>query len=299
VNPLIHEVYQTHHIAEALELLKKFGERAKLIAGGPDLIIQLREGRVSPVVLIDISSVEETREINEVEQMIEIGSTVTFTQVETHPLFSRELKAIAQAARSIGSPQIRNRATVGGNICNASPAADMLPPLLALDALAVLKRDGHTRMIPLSDFITGKEQTALETDELLDRIRFRKIPDKSGLGFSKLGVRNALAIARLSMALYVAWDQEDCCCDIRIASGALGVKAQREWEIESFMAGKKLNDTLIDETAAFLEENTVKRLAGRSTLPFKRHAVQGVFREAFDQAVRGPDRRKKNATDNL
>lgn len=290
---MVQEVYQTHMLSEALQLLHQYGAEAKVIAGGTDLIIQLRNGHVSPKVLIDISAIEEIKDIREMDNFIEVGSTASFTSIETHQLFENKLEAIATAARSIGSPQIRNRATIGGNICNASPAADLLPPLLALDAIAILKSSEQTRMMPLSELITGKEQTALRPDEMLERIRFRRPGPRSGLGFSKLGVRNALAIARISMAVYVEWDATELCREIRIASGALGIKAQREVDVESFVKGKKLDERVIDETAAFLEESTVKRLAGRSTLPFKRLAVQGVFRQAVECALRDLDRRKK------
>jgi CO/xanthine dehydrogenase FAD-binding subunit len=292
VSVLVQNVYQAIDTESTLNLLNQHQGDAKILAGGTDLIIQMREGNVSPPVLIDISSIIETREIKEQNNTIELGSTATFTDIENHALFSNGLSAIANAARSIGSPQIRNRATVGGNICNASPAADMLPPLLAMDAMVVLKSQQQTRVLPLSEFVTGKEKTLLKVDELLEKIRFQALNLNAGLGFSKLGVRNALAIARLSMAVYVERDANGICQNIRIASGALGLMAQREWDVETFMKGKCLNSSLFGDVSAFLEESTMKRLAGRSTMNFKRYAVQGVFRQALDEALESSERRK-------
>ncbi len=289
---LVQNVYQAKDTETALNLLNQHQSEAKILAGGTDLIIQMREGNVSPPVLIDISSIHETREIKEQSNTIELGSTATFTDIEKHILFNHCLSAIAKAARSIGSPQIRNRATVGGNLCNASPAADMLPPLLAMDAMVVLKSKHQTRVLPLSEFVTGKEQTLLQVDELLEKIRFQNLTSNEGLGFSKLGIRNALAIARLSMAVYLEWDENHMCKNVRIASGALGLNAQREWDVERFMKGKHLNNSLFAEVAALLEESTMKRLAGRNTMNFKRYAVQGVFKQALDEALEGMDRRK-------
>jgi CO/xanthine dehydrogenase FAD-binding subunit len=270
---------------EALQLLQRFGNQAKLIAGGTDLMIQLRDRKISPAVLIDISSISETGAIRLADQFVEIGGTATFTEIEKNAIFGGSMTALAMAARSVGSPQIRNRATAGGNICNASPAADMIPPLLALDAVLILKSSNRTRVVPLDAFITGNGQTQIQPDEMLVKIRFRKMPALSGLGFSKLGIRNALAIARLSMSVMVVMDSENRCRDIRIASGALGVRAQREKEMEAYMQGKMIDASVTDHSASLLEEITVKRLTGRSTLPFKRHAVQGVFREALGQAL--------------
>lgn len=288
---LVQHVYQAKDTESTINLLNQHQSDAKILAGGTDLIIQMREGNIAPPVLIDISSILETREIKEQKNTIELGSTATFTDIEKHELFNRGLSAIAKAARSIGSPQIRNRATVGGNICNASPAADMLPPLLAMDAMVVLRSKQQTRVLPLSEFVTGKEETLLKADELLEKIRFQNLNSNAGLGFSKLSIRNALAIARLSMAVYVQWDDVENCEDIRIASGALGLKAQREWDVESFIKGKRLNSSLFGEVAGLLEESTMKRLAGRSTMNFKRYAVQGVFKQALEEALEDMGRR--------
>jgi len=288
---LVQHVYQAKDTESTLTLLHQHHNDAKILAGGTDLIIQMREGNASPQVLIDISSIPETREIKEHNNTIEMGSTATFTDIEEHALFTNGLSAIAKAAKSVGSPQIRNRATVGGNICNASPAADMLPPLLAMDAMVVLKSKQQTRVLPLSEFVTGKEETLLKSDELLEKIRFQNLNTNEGLGFSKLGIRNALAIARLSMAVYFQWDENKICQNIRVASGALGLKAQREYDVEAFMKGKCLNNSLFAEVAELLEESTMKRLAGRNTMNFKRFAVQGVFRQALDEAMECSERR--------
>ena len=288
---MVQNVFQAMNTDSALNLLHQYQGDAKILAGGTDLIIQMREGHVTPRVLVDISSMEETREIKEQNHTVELGSTATFTDIEKHNVFNSGLSAIAKAARSIGSPQIRNRATVGGNICNASPAADMLPPLLVMDAMVVLKSKRQTRVLPLSDFITGKEETMLEADEMMEKIRFQRVGSCAGLGFSKLGIRNALSIARLSMSVYIEWDENKNCKNVRIASGALGLKAQREWDVENFMKNRRMDQNLIDEAAAVLEESTMQRLAGRSTMNFKRHAVQGVFRQALEEALDGMERR--------
>lgn len=282
---MVQNVYQVHEMKQALELLHQHNGQAKLLAGGTDLIIKMREGHVKPAVLIDISSITTTSVIEEKDREIHIGSTATFSEIQNHSLFQERLKAVAVAARSVGSPQIRNRATLGGNICNASPAADLLPPLLALGAVTALRSRESSRFLPLKDFLTGKEKTALRPEEMLERVSFLKLGEGEGLGFSKLGIRNALAIARLSMAVYLKLDQAGFCEEARVASGALGLTAQRETELEHFLRQRSIDEATIDEAAQLLEKTTADRLAGRSTLPFKRHAVQGVFRDALSQAM--------------
>ncbi|MEN1759033.1 FAD binding domain-containing protein [Anoxynatronum sibiricum] len=291
---MVQKVYQVHEIQQALELLHQHTHQAKLLAGGTDLIIKMREGHVKPAVLIDISSMDKTRIIEAQGHEIHIGSTATFSEIQEHPLFQEDLAAIAAAARSVGSPQIRNRATIGGNICNASPAADLLPPLLAMEAMTVLRSKEASRLLPLSDFLVGKEKTALKSEEMLERVWFRQLEDRSGLGFSKLGIRNALAIARLSMAVYLKLDATGRCLKARVASGALGLTAQRENEVEAFLQQQVIDETIIDQAAQVLERTTAQRLAGRSTLPFKRHAVQGVFRDALSQALKSSLRREQS-----
>lgn len=282
---MVNQVYQAHTMEEALNWLDQHKEKAKLIAGGTDLIIKLREGGMMPAVLIDISNMQDTKHIEERDQRIILGSTATFTDIQQSQIFQKRLIAIAQAAQSVGSPQIRHRATVGGNICNASPAADLLPPLLAMNTKALLQSKEASRLLPLEELLTGKETTCLLPEEMLKSIEFSSLGKGEGLGFSKLSVRNALAIARISMAVYLQLDDKGNCRDIRIASGALGLKAQREKNVESLVKDQPLDKKMIETASKALETNTLERLAGRKTLPFKRYAVQGVFQEALEQAM--------------
>lgn len=281
---MVNQVYQAGSVDEVLEWLHQYQEKAQLIAGGTDLIIKLRQGTESPAILIDISEIKETSTLKEKDHRISLGSTVTFTTIQQHGFFQNRMKAMAEAAQSVGSPQIRNRATVGGNICNASTAADLLPPLLAMDAVALVQSKDRPRIVPLESFLTGKETTDLMPTEMLISLDFSTLREGEGLGFSKLSVRNALAIARISVAVYLQLDEHGLCRNIRIASGALGIKAQREKNVESLLKNQILDERAIEDASKALEANALERLAGRKTLPFKRYAVQGVFQEALEQA---------------
>lgn len=281
----IKEVFQMKEIKKTLEILECYQQQCKIIAGGTDLIIQLREGKEKPIAVVDISNIKELKEVKETAEWIEIGSAVTFTQIMGTSCLQKKLAALVEAAASVGSPQIRNAATIGGNICNASPAADCIPPLLALDAIVVLQRKNIIREMRLEDFITDKGKAALEADELLTKIKFKKLQINQGLGFSKLGFRKALAISRISTAVFIDREQNNRCMEIRIANGALGRCGLRERKVEEYLLEKTLDQATIHQGGIKLKEEIEKRLHGRSTVAFKKEAVIGVFKKAFEKAL--------------
>ena len=172
-------------VRAALDLMAQPG--ARLLAGGTDFFPALGENAVT-APLIDISRLADLRGISTDDQHIRIGAATTWSEIVRHPL-PRCFDALKQAAREIGSLQIQNRATIGGNLCNASPAADSVPPLLTLDALVELASRDGTRQLPLSSFILGNRRTALQDGELVSAILIpRDVSDFTSL-FAKLGAR--------------------------------------------------------------------------------------------------------------
>lgn len=274
--------HQGKSVEEVLNLLTQY-ENCKIIAGGTDLIIQMREKRISPAVLIDISSIQELKEIKVDGPFIEIGAAVTFTDIVESPIFEGNLSGLKKACRLVGSPQIRNAGTIGGNIVNASPAADSVPPLLCLNSILVFRSFRGIRQVKLEDYFKYKQKLQIKEDELLTAIRFRRL--EGTLSFSKLGLRKALAISRISMAAMVKLDEEGTIKDIALASGALGKYPMREREVEEFLLGKQLDVNTVDEGLKILREATDKRLAGRSSYPYKRRAVERLFREVLSGVV--------------
>ena len=271
-------------IDEVLSLLKKYGRDAKIIAGGTDIVIQLRNGKLSPKVLIDISSIEEIQYIEEKDGWIEIGGATTFQEIQYSPYFNGSMKGLSKAASMVGSPQIRSSATVGGNICNGSPAADIVPPLLALDAVAIIKSARETREVELEKFFIGKGKVALESDEILTSIKFKALEAGSVLSFSKLGLRKALAISRICTSVMLHLDEDENCINIRIANGSLGEYGVREKEVEKFYLNKKIGEEALGEGLEILRNSIDKRLHGRASLPYKHEAVESTFTEAMRDA---------------
>ena len=275
-------VHQCKTLEDVLYLLTQY-ENCKIIAGGTDIIIQMREKKISPEVLIDISKVEELRKIQENDRFIEIGSAVTFSDVVNSPVFEGKLHGFKKACRLVGSPQIRNRGTIGGNIVNGSPAADSIPPLLCLNSTLVFKSFRGVREVKLEDYFKYTDQIGIKKDEVLTAIRFRK--PIGYLEFAKLGLRKALAISRISMAAMVHLDGDGRIRDIAVASGSLGKYPMRERKVEEYLLGKTLNKRTVEESLEVLRKSTDERLKGRSTYPYKRRAVERLFREVLRGVV--------------
>ena len=280
----IKRTVKARNISEVLEELSKNSGKTKLIAGGTDVLVHLRNGKFNPEVLVDISSIEEIKKIEEVDGYIEIGAGVTFTELVKSSRLDGNLKGLIQACHSVGSPQIRNKGTIGGNIANSSSAADSIPPLLCLDTTLVFESLGGAREVSLEDFYLDKEKSGLRDDELLTKIRFKKLNKNTRLSFSKIGLRKALAISRLSNSILLELE-EGKVKHIAIGSGALGRYPLRERQIEDFLVGKKLTDENIDEALKLLKIELEKRLGGRSTFPYKKVAIESTFIEAMKEVI--------------
>lgn len=235
-------------LREALELLQSL-EETRPLAGGTDLLILLRDGATRAKHLVDLSQVEELRYIREGDGVIHIGAMTTFSQLLRSKLIAEKAPLLKEASTSTGSIQIRNRGTVGGNLCNASPAADSAPPLLVLDANAAISSIQHTRRIPLAELFAGPKMNSLRPGELLTEIEFRVPPTKSGTSFHKLGRRQSLTLSLVNAAAYLALDG-DLCEDARVALGAVASTPLRMLPVEEMLEGRKPSHGLIQKAAS-------------------------------------------------
>ena len=268
----IKKVIKDYVLKEVLEHLSEL--EAELIAGGTDLMVKIREEKNEKEVLIDISDVKELKNIEILDDFIRIGSCVKFTDIVENDYIKENYFGLYKAVKSVGSPQIRNLGTIGGNIANGSPAADSVPPLLVLNARVILESKNGKRVKMLKDLYIDKGNVDIKDDEILTYIEFDKIVGK--IGFEKLGLRNALAISRISTSVYIELMDEKI-NTIRVASGSLGLYPIREFSLEEFMIGNTLTDEFINKSAEKYCEIIDERLKGRSTLEFKREAIKGMF----------------------
>lgn len=235
---------QPNSLFEALGLIQ--GAEVDVIAGGTDFYPALSPGK-QPDAFLDITRIDGLADISEMGDTFLIGAAATWTDVITAEL-PPAFDALKQAAREVGSVQIQNAGTVAGNICNASPAADGVPPLLALDAQVKLASAARgTRVLPLQDFITGVRETVLAPDELVTGIIVPRPPAKMVSGFEKLGSRRYLVISIAMTAANVVLDPMGRIAEARIAVGSCSAVAQRLVQLEASLLGQMPGDLAISD----------------------------------------------------
>lgn len=242
----------------AVSFLARFGPEAKVIAGGTDLVVEMKEDKRSPGVLVDISRLSELRGIRVEGDAVWVGALVTHAEVAGSPLVRSAAPVLAAACGQIGSPQIRARGTIGGNLCTASPAGDCIPPLFALEASVEVAGQGGTRIADVESFFVGPKKSALAPDEIVLGVRFPALGADYVSFFRKLGQRKSLAISVVSVAFVARRVRPDVFEDVRVALGAVAPTVVRARTVEKALDGKRL-----DTEAA----RHVSKLAFRDCMP--------------------------------
>ena len=267
-------------IAEVKATVYQIQEEVVFISGGTDLVIQLNNGQIRPAWLIDLSQIPELNYIKEVEGRLRIGSATTFTQISESSLIREKARCLGQAASQVGSTQIRNRATLGGNIAKASPAGDSLPALLALEAWVSILGPQGLRRVPFAQ-LQAENGAGLHAKELITEIDFPLCESQGEAqmvsGFAKVGSRSAVTIARLNMAVKFEIDSENGRIrGARWAVGTLGRTPFRLKELELELQGKIVDQDLAQEIADRLTEAVDRAIPGRYSQEYKRQAIQGL-----------------------
>ncbi len=266
-------------LAEAVALGGQYGEAARFLAGGTDLVIQMNRKRLAPNHIIDLSGLSALRGIKETPEGFIIGALTTHKAIERHPAFNDELVALVESARVIGGHQIRNVGTVGGNIVNASPAADLVPSLLVLDAEITLTGTAGERRLPLEDFLAGPNRTDRRFDEILTEVRFGKLPPASATAFLKAGRRRAMEISVVCVAARLTLDASGRRCrGVRLALGAVGPKALRPLAAEAFLEGRSASEENFAEAG---------RLAAEACAPISDVRASDRYRRLLTEALVG------------
>lgn len=268
-------------LEEALDLLQLYGERAKVLAGGTDLVVQMKQGKISPEAVISLARLPELNFV-EVDSEIRIGPMAPLSVIATHPLFSGRLAVLREAALAIGDWQIRNAATLGGNIANASPSADMVPALLALGARLRLRKKGGERVVSLEEFCAGPFCTHLEMEELIGEIFISPIPEGGG-AYCWMPKRTAVDETLVGVGAWLRSDPEKkICLHACLALGSVAPAPLRARNAENFLQGKELdpkNFRLAGEIAA-------AEASPRSRADYRRTLVSILTEEALERAWR-------------
>ena len=241
------DFHEPTSLREAVELGARFRGDGRFLAGGTDLMVQIHRGRMDPRHIISLQRVPGLEAI-EADETISIGARVTHRQLERAPDFQGALRGLIEGAQVVGGHQVRNVATVGGNIVNASPAADVVVVLLALDARLTCLGPAGERTLALDGFATAPGVTALGPDELLTRASFSRLPPRSATAFLKAGRRRAMEISIACVAARLTLDADlERCQDVRVALGAVGPTAMRARDAERYLEGRPLTDGALRE----------------------------------------------------
>lgn len=282
-----YEFLTTQKIEEALNYLDKFS-KVHILAGGTDLLVNLyKESPRLPDFdyLLDISNISELKIINLISNFIEIGPLVTHSRLIHEPLIKNNFPVLVEAAYTIGSTQIRNRGTIGGNIVNASPAADLLPPLIALRAEVELTSRKGKRVSSLEKFLTGPYKTKLQANELLTKIKIPLLGDNYYTDFQKIGRRKALSIARLSLALVVKIDKEGIFQDTRVVPGSATPYPQSLPETEKAINGKSTFNIDVEEIGKITGKEMVSITGERWSTPYKKPTIAVLIKRALKKII--------------
>lgn len=272
------EYYQPQSLQAALELFAGSDGRLKPLAGGTDVVPAMGKGELKAAGLVDLSKIQELKGIKIEGNEIRIGSVTAFSHIEASPIIRKNAALLAQAAGAVGSPQIRNSGTIGGNIANASPAADTVTALVTLDAEVKLNSLNGSRIVPVCDVLCGVGKTTIQPQEIITEIIIKIPPAGSQTGFIKLGRRKALAIARMSMAI-IYTIKNDKIDYARVGIGAVGPNPRRYPALEDALTGKKPSDELINEFANASQQEVTRVLGTRPSAVWKNEAVKGIARD--------------------
>ena len=264
----------------ALELLAGGSTKVFPLAGGTNLLVDLRGGYHRPKLVVNLAKLHELKRIQQKNGRMIVGGCVTIAELLQNPLITQHASILQQAASAFANPLIRNRATVGGNLVNAAPCADTAPPLLALDAEVELSSQGGTRYVPLETFLVGAFKTIRNPDELLTAIRWPVSPPYNAGAFRKLGLRKVTCMAKVDVAVMLE-SFNGTCQKARIALGAVAPRHFRVHKAEEYLKGQALTADRIAEAA---------RISGRAALPrvgseYKRRVVEALTRRLLTQAA--------------
>jgi CO/xanthine dehydrogenase FAD-binding subunit len=276
------EYHAPKTLDEALTLMNTVDSPKPLI-GGTDLLPLMRDGASHPANVIDINNVPELNYIREDEGFICIGATTTLNQLAVSPYLKR-VHALAEAVMRIGSPQIRNRGSVAGNLCNASPAADSAPPLLVYDAEVKLESVNDERIIPLQEFFIGPKVNSLEPDELLTEVRFQQPPENSGSSFKRIGRRKSFTLSVVNAAVYLEMD-DDVCLNSRVSFGSVAETPIRASEVETMLKGEELVGDIISDAGKKARELVHPITDIRGTAEYRRDMCDVLLIRALNTAL--------------
>ncbi|MGC7871000.1 xanthine dehydrogenase FAD-binding subunit XdhB [Desulfosporosinus sp. SYSU MS00001] len=277
--------YEAETVREAMELLG-VNPKLKIIAGGTDVLVKMHGGQLEDAELLSIRKIQELRDIRKLENgTIAIGPMATFTNVFNDQIMKKYVPILTEAAISMGGPQIRNIATIGGNVCNGATSADSASSLFALNAHLKLQNLQGERVIPIREFYLGPGKVDLKPGEVLTDILIYP-EDYQGFGgqYIKFAMREAMDIATLGVAVLCKLDSGNF-SEIRIGLGVAGPTPLRCVEAEDFARGKKISPETIEEIGKLAVKSTKARTSWRASKEYREHLVEELTQRALQTAI--------------
>jgi len=274
-------------VKEVCSLLQRHGDRAKVMAGGTDLLINMKQRVITPQYVIGLKNLPELDRFSYREsQDLRLGPLVTHQSIVDYPIIRERFAGLWTACSKIGTPQIRSMGTLGGNLCNAAPSADSAPPLIAFQAVVKVIGVNGERSVPLEEFFIGPGKTALQTGEILVEIDVPCPPPRSGLVYVKLPARTAVDIAAVGVAAFITLDaKNETCHDVRIVLGAVAPTPIRSRVAEEILRGQKIKDSVIQKAAQIASEEARPISDVRSSASYRREMVNVLTKQAISQAL--------------
>jgi aerobic carbon-monoxide dehydrogenase medium subunit len=270
------EYQKASTLEEVFHLLETHGRGASMLAGGTDLLIKMRHEILNPKILIDLKGVPGLDGIRyEAATGLRLGALTSIQSLETSPLVKEKFGVISQAASSLGSYQVRCRATLGGNLCNASPAADMIPALISLGAKAKLSCKSGDRLLPLEDFFAGPGRNNLRPGEILIEVQVPNPPTPTGFHYTKHSIRKAMDLAVVGVAVALSLSPgKDRCSEAKIVLGAVSPIPMRALGAENFLRGEKLGEKVIAQAALLSSEEAQPITDIRASSEYRREMTR-------------------------
>jgi carbon-monoxide dehydrogenase medium subunit len=281
------EYYEPASLAEASDLLKRLGKDASIIAGGTDLLVEMKEELRSVLHVVNIKKIPNLRDFTyDPAAGLRLGALVTVREIETSPHVIGNYPNLAKAVSLLGSVQVRNRATVVGNICRASPSADTIPPLIADGASLSVYNGSTERTVPLEHFFTGPGRTVLSPGDIVTGISLPVPRPTSGRAYIKHGRRKAMELATVGVAVSIEHAAGHC-SDIRIALGAVAPTVIRARKTEDLLRGRTIDAALLAEAAESAMQEATPIGNVRASAAYRRDMIGVLTRRAIGYAMGG------------
>ena len=270
------EFHEPASVAEACQVMSAYGKAARPLAGGTDLLVNMKKKILAPGHLVSLARIEALREVTVSDHTVEIGACYTVAALAASRELASKTGALTRGAKSLGSPLVRNLATIGGNVGSARPAADLLPPLIAYGASAQLESSRGRRSVSIEALITGPGLTAMDPDEIITRISVPLGGPNTGAGYINLGVRAAQDCNIVNVASFLALDADGTISAARIVMGCVGPTPLRAASAEKMLVGEKPSPELFESVKAAASSDSRPILDFRGSAEY-RQAMVGVL----------------------